>query len=236
MTINHQHGHRQRLRERFLIDCGKSMPDYEILELLLAISLPRKDVKPLAKELIAKFGCLSGVINAGISELTSIAGVGDTVAASLKVVATAANRSAWQKLSDNNDVIISNYDAVIDYCMGAMRHNKVEVFKILFLNSQNKLIAQEDVQTGTIDAVYVYPREVVNLVIKNKAKSIILAHNHPSGNTTPSKADTELTKQIIEALKSIDVAVWDHVIISDNGYYSFQETGLLKIISTPSNV
>ncbi len=236
MTTNHQHGHRQRLRDRFLIDNGKSMPDYEILELLLSMVLPRKDVKPLAKTLICKFETLNGVINAPIEDLLQLEGIGKTVATHLKIVGVASIRSSWQKLSDNKDVVLSNYSAVIDFCISSMRHNKVEVFKAMFLDSKNKLITQEDIQTGTIDAVYVYPREIVNIVLKHKAKAVILAHNHPSGDPTPSKADTDLTKKIIEALKSIDVVVWDHVIVADTGYYSFQESGLLSLISTTSNI
>ncbi|MFI3242321.1 MAG: DNA repair protein RadC [Alphaproteobacteria bacterium] len=227
-TNNYQEGHRERIREKFEKDFGKTMADYELLEILLTAYLPRKDVKPLAKDLISKFGSISAVVTAPLKELTKVSGVGEVVATNLRVVGAVSGRSAWQKLSDNNKTIISNWYDLIDYCTLTMAHSKIEIFKVVLLDSVGKVIAEEIVQTGTVDSVHVYVRELTKIVLDTGAKSIVLVHNHPSGNPSPSDDDVNLTRSIISSLKGLDISVWDHLIICDGNYFSFKEKGMLS--------
>lgn len=216
-------GHRQRLRDRFLADGGKSMPDYEFLELILTIAIPRRDVKPLAKKLIAKFKSFAGVINAPIEELLEFEGIKENSATILKVVKEAAIRLNWQVLNNSDEPIINNWDLLIDYCRSSMGHQEFEEFKIVFLNSKLKVIGEESQQRGTIDQVAIHPREVIKSAVLKGANAIILVHNHPSGNTTPSKADIDITKKINAAAEAMNIRVLDHIIISKSDFYSFKE-------------
>ena len=220
-------GHRQRLRARFLAGGGKDMPDYEFLELLLMIAIPRRDVKPLAKSLLKKFGCLAGVLNASVEDLQSVDGIKENSAAMLKIVKECALRMSWQNLQNDDLPVIANWDTMIDYCRSAMGYSEVEEFRIIFLNAKLKLIGEEVQQRGTINHVSVHPREVIKSAINGGASALILAHNHPSGDTTPSKADIEITRQISEAAKLVGIKVIDHVIVSKNTVYSFKDHGII---------
>lgn len=220
-------GHRQRLREKFLAAGGKGMPDYEILELLLTTALPRRDVKPLAKHLIKKFGCLAGVLNAPVEELLLIDGVKETTASVLKVVCECALRMCWQNMQNADAPIISNWDVMVDYCRAAMGYSDIEEFRIIFLNTKLQVVEEEILQRGTINQVSVHPREVIKSALRKGAAAIILAHNHPSGDVTPSKADIEVTKQINEAAKLVNIRLLDHLIVSKNLVYGFKDHGLI---------
>ncbi|MDR1026738.1 MAG: DNA repair protein RadC [Lactobacillus sp.] len=224
MTENPDYlGHRQRLRQRFIMGGGKSMPDYELLELLLTISIPRRDVKPLAKALIKKFGSFAEVVNAPMDELLAFDGIKENSATVIKIVKEAAIRMSWQSLENKDEVIISKWDAMIDYCRMVMAYQDVEEFRVLFLNAKFKLIGEEVQQRGTVDHVAIHPREVIKSAMNREAKAIILLHNHPSGDVTPSRADIEITKQITKAAEAVEIKVIDHVIIGKGGYYSFKD-------------
>lgn len=220
-------GHRQRLRARFLAGGGKDMPDYEFLELLLMIAIPRKDVKPIAKRLIKKFGCLAGVINASVEELQQVDGIKENSATMLKIVKECALRMSWQNLQNEDLPVISNWDSMIDYCRAAMGYLEVEEFRIVFLNNKFKVIGEEIQQRGTVNNVAIHPREVIKSAINHGASAIILSHNHPSGDTVPSKADIDVTKQIAEAAKLVNIQLLDHLIVSKNIVYSFKDHGII---------
>ncbi len=220
-------GHRKRLRERFILGEGKDMPDYELLELLLMIAIPRRDVKPIAKRLIKKFGCFAGVINASIEDLQQIEGIKETSATVLKIVKAAALRMSWQNLSSSDAPVISNWDTMVDYCRSSMGYLDIEEFHIIFLNSKLQVIGEEVQQRGTINQVAIHPREVIKSAINKGATAIILAHNHPSGDVTPSKADLHVTKQIKEAANLVNIELIDHLIISKNLVYGFKDHGAL---------
>ncbi len=220
-------GHRQRLRARFLSGGGKDMPDYEFLELLLMIAIPRRDVKPLAKQLIKKFGTFAAVINAPLEDLLSVDGIKENSAAVLKIVKESALRMSWQNLQNDDMPVISNWDVMVDYARMAMSHLDVEEFRIVFLNAKLKVIAEEIQQRGTINQVAIHPREVIKAAINHGAASIILLHNHPSGDTTPSKSDIDITKQVTEAAKLVNISVLDHLIVSKFNIYSFKDHGII---------
>jgi DNA repair protein RadC len=221
----HYHGHRQRLRERFLATGGEGMPDYELLELVLAIAIPRSDVKPLAKELLATFKSFNGVITAEPVALQQVKGMGEVSAAALKVVQAAAVRLAQAQVMDRP--VINSWDRLLDYCMAAMGHEKVEQTRVLFLDKRNRLIADERQNKGTVDHTPLYPREVVKRALELGATAIILVHNHPSGDPTPSKADIELTKHVQDAAGKLGITLHDHLIISREGPASFKSLGLI---------
>lgn len=221
----HYHGHRQRLRERFLATGGEGMPDYELLELLLSIAIPQKDVKPLAKSLLATFKTFNGVITAHPAALEQTKGMGEVSAAALKVVQAAAVRLAQAQVMDRP--VISSWDRLLDYCMAAMGHEKVEQTRVLFLDKRNRLIADERQNRGTVDHTPLYPREVVKRALELGATAIILVHNHPSGDPTPSKADIELTKHVQDAAGNLGIVLHDHLIISREGPASFKSLGLI---------
>lgn len=221
----HYYGHRDRLRERFVNDFGDSLPDYELLELILFQLIPRRDVKPLAKDMIAKYGSFAEVLAAPVQQLQEFHGMGEISALALKAYYAASKRMAKQNVM--NKSVISSRDAVIEHCRVAMAYENKEQFRILFLNNKNILIADEVQQVGTVNHTPVYPREVVKRALDLSATAIILVHNHPSGDPTPSRDDIEMTKKIRDAGKALGVAVHDHFIIGKNGVTSFQETGLL---------
>ena len=220
-------GHRQRLRERFLSDDGKAMPDYELLELLLTFAIPRRDVKPLAKALIARFNNFAGVVTADLQDLMSVSGVKENTAVMLKMVAQSAKRMAWQQLKASEDAVIANYDAMIDYCRTAMAYNEVEEFRIIFLNSKFRVIAEETQQRGTINTVAIHPREVMKAALDKGAAAMIMVHNHPTGIVMPSQADISVTRTIRDAAKNCGIELFDHIIISKNDYFSFRDRGIL---------
>ena len=221
----HYQGHRRRLRERFLATVGDGMPDYEILELLLSIAIPRSDVKPLAKALIDRFGGLPAVLSAEPAALGQISGMGEVSTVAVKIVREAAKRLARAEASEQP--VIASWDRLIDYCMTAMGHEPVEQFRLLFLDKRNRLIADEVQQRGTVDHTPLYPREVVKRALELGATAIILVHNHPSGDPTPSRGDIEMTREVSEAAGKLGIVLHDHVIISREGHTSFKSLGLL---------
>ncbi len=218
-------GHRQRLRERFLSGGGDAMPDYEVLELILFNAVPRKDTKGIAKALIDKFGDFEGVISAEPARLREVPDVKDAIVAQLKVIETAAQRLARSQVKDKT--VLSSWSALMGYCKARMARLEREEFRILFLDRKNVLIADEAQGRGTVDHVPVYPREIMKRALELNASAIILAHNHPSGDPTPSRADIEMTKQIVSVAKPLGVTVHDHVIIAREMDASFKALGLL---------
>lgn len=220
-------GHRERLRRRFLLGGGRDMPDYELLELLLTIAIPRRDVKPLAKELIRKFGSFAEVVNAPLEELMLVKGVKENTAAVLRIVRECSVRSSWQSLKGMDAPVISDFDAMVDYCRSAMAYQTVEEFRIIFLNSKLYVIGEEIQQRGTVDQVAIHPREVIKSAMMHGASAMILVHNHLSGIVTPSKADIEITKRIKEAAEAVSIRLFDHLIISKSSVYSFHNQGFV---------
>lgn len=217
--------HRKRLRHRFLTGGAAAMPDYEILELTLFRAIPRQDVKPLARLLIETFGDLNGVLAAPIARLERVKGVGPAVALELKVMETVTHRMARAKVMRRH--VISSWDAVLDYCHTVMAHRDTEQFRVLFLDRKNVLIADEQQGEGTVDHVPVYPREVVKRALELNASAMILVHNHPSGDPTPSQEDITMTAQIADAAKALSITLHDHLIIGRSRELSFKSQGLL---------
>lgn len=203
------------------------MPDYEFLELLLTIAIPRRDVKPLAKQLIKKFGSFAGVITASYEDLTNFSGLKENTVCILKIIKEAAIRLNWQVLHNSDNPIINNWDSMIDYCRSAMAYQEYEEFRIIFLNPKLAVIGEEIQQRGTIDQVAIHPREVIKSAVIKGASAIILVHNHPSGNVTPSKSDIDITKKINSAAEAVNIKVIDHIIISKYDYYSFKEKRII---------
>jgi len=221
----HYHGHRARLRERFLSDEGDSFPDYELLELLLFHSIPRVDVKPLAKELIERFGSLGAVLTADPDRLSETGRIKENTIVLLKAVRNAGLRLGREEILEKP--VLSSWNALIDYCRAAMAHNRTEQFRILFLNRKNMLIADELQQEGTVDHTPVYPREVIKRALDLNATALIMVHNHPSGDPTPSKADIAMTNEIAETGSRLGIALHDHIIVAKSKTYSFKSKGLL---------
>jgi DNA repair protein RadC len=221
----HYHGHRQRLRERFLDAGSDAVSEYELLELILFRAIPQRDVKPLAKTLIETFGSFSEVISAPHDRLKKVNGLGDAAITELKVVQAAATRLLRGKVKDR--AVLSSWSDVLDYCRSAMAFADKEEFRILFLDKRNHLIADERHQTGTVDHTPVYPREVVKRALELSATAIILVHNHPSGDPSPSRADVEMTKAIIEVARPLGIVVHDHIIVGKQGHASLRELKLI---------
>jgi DNA repair protein RadC len=221
----HFHNHRWRLRERFLTAGAASLADYEMLELVLFRAIPRRDVKPLAKRLLALFGDFNGVISAPPARLREITGIGEAVVCELKVVEAAAHRLARARVL--NRPALSSWPVLMDYCKTTMAHRETEQFRILFLDRKNVLVADEEQARGTVDHVPVYPREVVKRALELNASAIILVHNHPSGDPTPSQADIAMTRQIELAARAVGVVVHDHVVVGKERDASFRAMALL---------
>ena len=224
-TPSYMRDHRKRLRERFLNGGATAVPDYELLELVLFRAIPRQDVKPLARLLLDRFGDFNGVMAAPLLQLRTVKGVGDAVALELKIVEAAAHRLARSRIMQRH--VISSWQAIIEYCQTVMAHRDTEQFRILYLDTKNVLIADEEQAKGTIDHVPVYPREVVKRALELNAAALILVHNHPSGDPTPSPADIEMTAKITNAACALDVQVHDHLIIGKSRELSFRAEGLL---------
>jgi DNA repair protein RadC len=221
----HYHGHRQRLRERLLQAGPDAVRDYELLELVLFRAIPQRDVKPLAKALIARFGSFAEVIAAPAERLREIKGLGDAAIGEFKIVQAAASQFARGRTKKRP--ALSSWTSVLDYCRTAQAFSDKEQFRILFLDKRNQLIADEVQQTGTIDHTPVYPREVVKRALELSATAIILVHNHPSGDPTPSHADIEMTKAIVEIAKPLGIAVHDHIIVGKDGHASLKGLRLI---------
>jgi DNA repair protein RadC len=221
----HYHGHRERLRDRFRDAGADALSDYELLEMVLFRALPRRDVKPLAKTLIGKFGSFAEVVHAPEARLRETSGLGDAAVTELKLIAAAASRVAKGQLKQRT--VLSSWSSVIDYCRAAMAFADKEQFRILFLDKRNQLIAGELQQVGTIDHTPVYPREVVKRALELSATAIILVHNHPSGDPTPSTADIQMTKSIVAIASSLGISVHDHIIVGKNGHASLKGLRLM---------
>jgi DNA repair protein RadC len=222
-------GHRKRLKEKFVKAVATNnsdvIADYEILEILLFASYPRKDVKPLAKELIDIFGSFANLISAPIEEIKNKTMLGESAIAAIKIVQVSANRLL--KANVHKKIILQSWKSLLDYCHASMGYEKKEQFRILFLDKKNQLIADEIQQQGTVDHTPVYPREVAKRALENSASAIILVHNHPSGDATPSKADINVTEQIMQGLAALDIKLHDHLIIAGDKHYSFAAHGLI---------
>jgi DNA repair protein RadC len=221
----HYHGHRDRLRDKYRDHGDTSLADYEILELILFRSIPRRDTKPLAKALLSRFGTLAGVFGAPLSLLRETKGIGESVALDLKLVATVGQRSLKSELREKQ--VLSSWSSVIDYCHAVMAYEAREQFRILFLDKRNALIADEIQGKGTVDHTPVYPREVVRRALELSATAIILVHNHPSGDPTPSRADIDMTKTIVDTAKPLGITVHDHIIIGKDGHASLKGLRLI---------
>jgi DNA repair protein RadC len=221
----HYFGHRDRLRAR-LRDAGPdALADYELLELVLFRALPRRDVKPLAKLLLQRFGSFAEVIAAPPALLREVDGIGDAAVAELKIVQGAAARLARGEVRQRP--VLSSWSSVLDYCRTAMAFAERESFRILFLDKRNQLIADEVQQTGTVDHTPVYPREVVRRALELSATALVLVHNHPSGDPTPSRADIQMTKQIVDVARSLGIEVHDHIIVGREGHASLKGLQLM---------
>jgi DNA repair protein RadC len=221
----HYLGHRDRLRERASAGGLAALPDYEVLELLLFRSIPRGDVKPLAKQLLVRFGSLGAVLGADVEALKSVRGVGEAVALDLRLVQEAALRAAREQAARRT--VISSWSALLAYVKTALAHEPREQVRVLFLDKKNQLIADEVTGEGTVDHAPVYPRELMRRALELSASSLILVHNHPSGDPTPSSADVEITRQIVEAGRALRIAVHDHLVVGRDGIASFKALGLL---------
>ena len=221
----HEHGHRERLRERALAGGLPALPDYELLELALFRSLPRGDVKPIAKDLLRRFGSLAGVLSAPVAELCTVKGVGETVALDLKLVHEAAQRIGREAVARRP--VISSWNALLDYVRVSIQHEPREQFRVLFLDKKNQLILDEVMNHGTVDHAPVYTREVVRRGLELSASALILVHNHPSGDPSPSPADIAVTKEIVAGAKTMGMAVHDHLIVGRKGVESLKSRGLM---------
>ncbi len=218
-------GHRQRLKDRFLKTGAEGLHDYELLELVLFLGIPRGDVKPLAKELLRTYGSFAQVISAPQEKLLSHKGLGPHASIALKIIREASVQLAKELVI--NKPILGSWRLVLDYCHANLALAEKEEFHVLYLDTKNRLIQDETHQKGSIDEASVYPRDVVKQALDLNASSLVLVHNHPSGDPTPSKADIELTKEIQQIVKLLNIALHDHIIIGKTGHVSFKSLGLL---------
>lgn len=223
--IAHHTGHRQRLREKLTLAGGEALHDYELLELYLFRSIPRRDVKPIAKALIQRFGDLGGVASASLDQLVQIDGISEKTAAELKLIRALAERLAREQVIGRP--VIASWSALVAYCRTAMQHATTEQFRVLFLDRKNKLIADEVLGQGTIDHAPVYPREVVKRALAHEASALILVHNHPSGDPTPSQADIDMTRTLAEICDPFEIVLHDHLVIGRETTASFKTLGLM---------
>jgi DNA repair protein RadC len=217
--------HRRRLRDRFSQGGAAAMPDYELLELCLFRTIPRQDVKPLARRLLDCFGDLNRVVTAAPGRLLQVEGVGEAVVQDLKILEVLATRMMRARVM--NRPVLSSWDALLDYCHTAMAHRETEQFRVLYLDRKNVLIADEEQASGTVDHVPVYPREVVKRALELNASALILVHNHPSGDPTPSSADISMTLQVRDAAQVLGLSLHDHLIVGKGREISFRAAGYL---------
>ncbi len=221
----HYHGHRERLRERFYAAGPEALSDYELLEMALFPALPRRDTKPLAKALLKKFGSFAEVVHAPEARLREVEGIGDASVHQIKLLAAAASRVAKGEIK--RSIALSSWNDVIGYCRSGMAFADKEQFRLLFLDKRNQLIADEVQQTGTVDHTPVYPREVIKRALELSATALILVHNHPSGDPTPSQADIQMTKAIVDIAAPLGISVHDHIIVGKNGHASLKGMRLI---------
>lgn len=218
--------HRKRLRARFMDGGAEALPDYEMLELVLFRTIPRQDVKPLARALLDRFGDFNGVLSASPARLKDISGVGDVVVEELKIVEAAAHRLSRSRVIKRP--VVSSWEALLDYCHTTMSHRETEQFRVLYLDRRNVLIADEAVAEGTVGHVPVYPREVVRRALDLGASALILVHNHPSGDPTPSPEDISMTERVRDAAAALEIELHDHIIIGKSREVSFRSDGYLR--------
>ncbi len=224
-ATRHYHGHRERIRQRVLKGDGAHLADYELLEVLLCAFIPRVDVKPIAKDLLARFGAVSGVLAAPPERLMEVKGVGESAAAYLRASHLLLQRAAADQVRDKP--VISNWAALLNYVRLSLRHETAEQARVLYLDRKNKLIADEVAGRGTVDHAPVYPREIAKRALELAASSVILVHNHPSGDPTPSRADIDLTREIIKALAALDIKLHDHLVVGATEVVSMKSKGLV---------
>jgi len=232
MNEKDSQGHRERIKEKFLKNGIDGFAEYEILELLLTYCIPRKDTKPMAKDLLNKFKSLDNVFKADFDKLSAIDGLGKNSIVFLKLIGDLPSiiykdELKNKKLVDKETLKISNKDVLLKYLRNKIGYEEIEKFYVLYLSSSNEVIEFEENSVGTLDRSSVYPREIYKKIINLNAKSVILAHNHPSDNITPSKCDIELTNEIAKGLKNFGALLIEHIIITKNSYFSFLEEGLI---------
>jgi len=218
-------GHRARLRARLLSAGPEAVADYELIEMILFLALPRRDTKPIARDLVSRFGSFASAISAPVQELLGVEGLGEAGAAALKIVQAAAQRLAKAEVMYRP--VLSNWDRLMEYLQSVLAREKIEQFRILFLDNRNRLLADEAQARGTVNHTPVYPREVVKRALELHATAIILVHNHPSGDPSPSKEDIAMTKEIKNAATALSIVVHDHVIVGNGQWLSFRRLGLL---------
>ncbi|MEM1164166.1 MAG: DNA repair protein RadC [Pseudomonadota bacterium] len=224
-TPSYLRDHRKRLRARFMEGGAAAMPDYELLELVLFRAIPRQDVKPLARRLMDAFGDFNRVVSARPERLARIEGAGPAVVQELKIVEAAAHRLARARVIGRP--VVSSWQALLDYCQATMAHRDTEQFRVLYLDTRNTVIADEEQARGTVDHVPVYPREVVKRALELNASALILVHNHPSGDPTPSQADIDMTERIRQAAGVLSITLHDHLVIGQSRELSFRSEGYL---------
>ena len=220
-------GHRQRLKERFLRSKGADMADYEALELLLTYAIPRRDVKPLAKSLIKKFGSFAGVITAPIERLYEVSGIKENSATLIKFVEFASQKLSWQNLAFEDAAFISSTDSLIEFCRCTMGYSEVEVLRLIYVDAKLKVIETEVLQKGSVSSVNINPRDIVANALKKNASGVIMVHNHPTGDPRPSNNDVEATKRVKSACDAVGIALHEHLIITPSDFYSFAENRLV---------
>lgn len=225
MEKPHHEGHRRRLRERFLRSGLESFADYEAVELLLTLAIPRKDVKVPAKLAIERFGSLRGVLDAPLEELRKIPGIGEVAPVALRIIREAANRYLQQKSRETFS--LANQEVLLDYCRSALGALPHEIFKVIYLDSGYHVVGDETLEEGTVDRAAVYPRRVMDAALRKGAAALVFAHNHPNGNVTPSERDKTLTRALVLAAETLQIRVLDHLIVSKDAVFSFRQEGLL---------
>jgi DNA repair protein RadC len=223
--VKHFHGHRERLRQRILKDGGAGLADYELLELLLCAFIPRVDVKPIAKELLQRFGSVSAMLAASPERLMETKGVGETAAAYIRAANLLLQQASADQVKDRP--VISNWAALLNYVSTKIKHEKTEQARVLYLDRKNKLVADELAGRGTVDHAPIYPREIARRALELSASAVILVHNHPSGDPTPSRADVDLTRDIERALAPFEIRVHDHLVVGARETVSMKAKGLI---------
>ena len=218
-------GHRARLRKRLIEGGGDALLDHELIEYVLALAIPRIDTKPLAKDLLKEFGGIAGLLTADAAAIARVKGMGDGAVAALKIVQAASLRLLRDRIMDKP--VLASWQALLDYLRADMAHKTTERVRVLHLNSRNMLIRDEAMSEGSIDQAAIHPREVIRRAIDLGSSAIILVHNHPSGDPTPSGSDVEMTKDIVAAAKTLDISVHDHLIIGRHGHASLKQLGLM---------
>ncbi len=220
-------GHRQRLKQRFLLGNGRDMADYELLELVLTLAVPRRDVKPLAKKLVAEFGSFAKAISASEYSLRKIKGIGDSIITVFKIITVSTQRLCWQNLASDDKPVLINVDTLIDFCRSTIAYSEVEELHVIYLNSKLNAIGYELLQKGSLSSVSISPREIVKNALEHNAAGIIMVHNHPSGSAKPSDNDLKLTNNVAQACQLMGIRLHEHIIITQSDYFSFLEHGLI---------